>query len=50
MTINPSSGIIQWTPSSSGNFNVTVKAANGISPDATQSFTINVQSRNTFAR
>ena len=43
MTINPSSGIIQWTPSSEGDFNVTVNAANGISPDATQSFTINVQ-------
>ena len=42
MTINPSTGLIQWTPSSTGNFNVTVKAANGVAPDATQSFTINV--------
>ena len=42
MTINSSSGLIQWTPSSIGNYNVTVKAANGVSPDATQSFVINV--------
>src|SRR3989339_1532400 len=49
MTINPTSGVIQWTPSSTGNFNVTVVASNGISPDASQSFTINVQSSTTFA-
>ena len=42
MTINPTTGLIQWTPSAAGNFDVTVKAANGVSPDATQSFTINV--------
>ena len=47
MTIDPTSGLIQWTPSATGNVNVTVKASNGISPDATQSFTINVQSTNT---
>ncbi|NWF91108.1 MAG: putative Ig domain-containing protein, partial [Ignavibacteriaceae bacterium] len=42
MTINSTSGLIQWTPSVSGAFNVTVKAANGVDPEATQSFTINV--------
>src|SRR3989339_781410 len=49
MTINSTSGLIQWTPSSTGNFDVTVKASNGISPDAGQSFTINVQSSTSFA-
>jgi large repetitive protein len=42
MTINSTSGIISWTPSASGDYNVTVKAANGTAPDATQSFTISV--------
>ena len=42
MTINSTSGLIQWTPTTTGNFSVSVKAANGVSPDATQSFTINV--------
>ncbi len=42
MTINSTTGLIQWTPASAGNFNVTVKAANGVSPDATQSFIIAV--------
>ena len=49
MTINPTNGIVQWTPSAAGSFNVTIKAANGIRPDATQSFTINIQSGTTFA-
>jgi hypothetical protein len=44
MTINAATGLIQWTPSSTGNFNVGVKAANGISPDAKQYFTIVVNS------
>ncbi|MBK8946417.1 MAG: putative Ig domain-containing protein [Ignavibacteriae bacterium] len=47
MTINSTSGIIQWTPSSSGSYNVTVKATNGVSPDASQSFTIVVALPNT---
>jgi hypothetical protein len=42
MTINSSTGLIQWTPPTQGSFAVTVKAANGISPDATQSFSVNV--------
>ena len=40
MTINPTSGLIEWTPVAEGNFDVTVVASNGISPDATQSFQI----------
>lgn len=40
MTINPSSGLISWTPATTGNFNVTVQAANGVSPAAIQNFTI----------
>ncbi|MBK8946416.1 MAG: putative Ig domain-containing protein [Ignavibacteriae bacterium] len=47
MTINSTSGLIQWTPSSSGSYNVTVKASNGVSPDASQSFTIVVPELNT---
>lgn len=42
MTINSSTGLIQWTPSAAGNYNVSVTAGNGISPNAVQSFTINV--------
>jgi len=42
MTINTTSGVISWTPTAKGAFNVTVKAANGTTPDATQSFTINI--------
>ena len=42
MSINPTTGLIQWTPPSIGSFNVSVKAANGVNPDATQSFSINV--------
>jgi hypothetical protein len=42
MQINSTTGLIEWTPSSTGNFNVTVSATNGINPNATQSFTINV--------
>jgi len=42
MTIDPASGEIDWTPGSTGDFDVTVRAANGIAPDAVQSFTISV--------
>ena len=42
MTIDPNSGIISWTPSALGSVNVTVVATNGVSPDATQSFTVTV--------
>ena len=42
MTINPTTGLIEWTPDASGDFNVTVEASNGVNPLATQSFTIHV--------
>jgi glucose/arabinose dehydrogenase len=42
MTINPTTGVISWTPPATGTFNVTVRAANGVLPDATQPFTVTV--------
>jgi hypothetical protein len=42
MSIDPTTGIINWLPTNPGSYNVTVQAANGILPNATQSFTINV--------
>jgi hypothetical protein len=42
MTINGTSGVISWTPSTVGTANVTVQAANGITPNATQSFVITI--------
>jgi|GEM_PF-5427494 len=42
MTINSTTGLIQWTPAASGNYNITVVASNGVSPDASQSFTLAV--------
>jgi len=40
MSIHSTTGVISWTPTATGNFNVTVRAQNGVAPDATQSFTI----------
>jgi hypothetical protein len=42
MTIDPATGLIQWTPVTTGGFDVEVMASNGLSPDAYQGFTINV--------
>jgi hypothetical protein len=42
MTINATTGVISWTPAATGPANVTVRAANGILPNADQSFTITV--------
>jgi C1A family cysteine protease len=42
MTIDPNSGLIEWTPAATGDFDVNVKAANGQPPDANQAFTITV--------
>ena len=44
MTINTSTGVIQWTPTVAGPFSVTVEASNGVGTPAAQSFTINVVS------
>lgn len=41
MTINSSTGLISWIPSSTGNYNVSVKASN-TQGDFTQNFTIQV--------
>ncbi|MEO7096788.1 MAG: Ig domain-containing protein, partial [Polyangiales bacterium] len=40
MTIVTATGVIGWTPTAVGSFGVTVRAANGVSPDATQPYTI----------
>ncbi len=42
MTIDYNTGLIEWTPTAIGDFNVTVEASNGRAPDANQSFTITV--------
>ena len=42
MSINPASGAISWLPGSTGVFAVTVQAANGVLPNATQSFNLTV--------
>ncbi len=42
MSIDASTGVINWLPTNPGNFNVVVQAANGVLPNATQSFTISV--------
>jgi len=40
MSIDAATGVISWTPSAPGSFAVTVQAANGIEPHATQNFTL----------
>ena len=42
MTINSATGMIDWTPSATGLFSVTVRANNGLKPAARRSFQINV--------
>ncbi len=42
MTIDVNTGLVEWTASSAGDVNVTVVAANGEEPNATQSYTITV--------
>ena len=46
MTIDPASGLIEWTPSAEGDFDVTVQAANSEGSD-TQSYTIDVSQAGT---
>ena len=45
MNINSSTGLITWTPTTSGDYNVTVKASDGVL-FATQSFTVTVSESN----
>ncbi len=42
MTVS-GNGLIQWTPNAAGDFDVTVRAGNGIMPNAAQSFIIHVE-------
>lgn len=42
MTIHGTTGEIRWTPTAAGASSVTVRAANGVVPDARQTFTITV--------
>ncbi len=42
MLIDPDTGLVTWTPASTGSFPVTVQADNGLTPPDTQSFTIEV--------
>jgi hypothetical protein len=42
MMIDETTGEIAWTPAATGDYDVTVQASNGVTPDATQSFTIHV--------
>jgi glucose/arabinose dehydrogenase len=44
MTIDDTTGVIAWTPTSVGSFPVTVVASNGTLPDATQVFMVGVES------
>ncbi len=42
MNIDEFTGVITWTPTVDGNFDVTVRASNGVAPAATQSFEVHV--------
>lgn len=42
MTIDPATGLINWTPAAAGDFTVTVSAANGVNPPAARTFAIHV--------
>jgi Putative Ig domain len=43
MVIDATSGVIRWTPASVSSYQVTVRVANGVLPEATQTFTIVVR-------
>ncbi len=42
MTIDSITGLIQWAPTASGDYPVTVQVSNAVNPDDVQSFTIHV--------
>ena len=42
MTIDPGTGLVEWTPQATGDFAVKISARNGIAPTRTQSFTLTV--------
>ncbi|MCY1043237.1 PQQ-dependent sugar dehydrogenase [Corallococcus sp. bb12-1] len=43
MALNATTGLITWTPSAAGTFEVTVRASNGVAPNADQPFTLAVK-------
>lgn len=47
MTIEPTNGLIAWTPPATGDFVVTVRVTNGVHPPAQQSFVVHVAAVNT---
>ena len=49
MSINAVTGLIQWTPDADGEYDVTVRAANGIGQDSTQYYTISAAAASQFA-
>lgn len=40
MTIDPATGLVEWTPAETGNFIVRISARNGVAPTRTQTFTL----------
>jgi len=42
MALNPSTGVLTWTPSKAGNQSVIIYASDGVTPSTAQTFTINV--------
>ncbi|MCZ7645375.1 MAG: PQQ-dependent sugar dehydrogenase [Planctomycetota bacterium] len=50
MSIDGASGLIQWTPGADGSFDVTVRASNGVAPDAEQSYALVVSRYGLTAR
>jgi chitodextrinase len=47
MTMDPVSGLIEWTPAATGTFNLSVRASNGVGTAPTQSFQIVVSGGST---
>jgi O-glycosyl hydrolase len=47
MTIDSATGVITWTPSSSGSVSFTIVATNGIAPNATQNVTLTIAAAST---
>ncbi|MBJ6761422.1 PQQ-dependent sugar dehydrogenase [Myxococcaceae bacterium JPH2] len=42
MTLDATTGVLSWTPTTAGTVDVSVKVANGVAPDARQDFTLTV--------
>ena len=49
MTIDDTTGLIEWTPATTGVYDVNVVAENGVDPNATQFFTITVSEAPPFS-